>query len=151
MSLKATIEADIKKAMLEKDKDALRALRGIKSMILLEETKDGASADGLSSEQEMKLLQKAAKQRKESAETYKANGRDDLAEGELLEVSIIERYLPKALSAEELEEKLKEIIAQVGAKAPSDMGKVMGAASKALAGLADNKVISERIKALLSA
>lgn len=151
MSLKATIEADIKKAMLDKDKDALRALRGIKSMILLEETKEGASANGLTEEQEMKLLQKAAKQRRESAETYKTNGRPDLAEPELLEVSIIERYLPKALSAEELEAKIKEIIAQMGAKAPSDMGKVMGVATKTLAGLADNKVISERIKALLSA
>lgn len=150
MSLKTTIEADIKQAMLAKDKDALRALRGIKQMIQLEETKEGASADGLSSDQELKLLMKAAKQRKESAETYITQGRQDLADIELVEIAIIEKYLPKALSPEELAEKIKAIIAEVGAASPADIGKVMGAANKALAGQADGKTISEVAKKLLA-
>lgn len=149
MSLKETIEADIKKAMLAKDKDTLRALRGIKSMILLAETEKG-SGDGISNDKEIALLMKAAKQRKDSADIYKQQGREDLAENELLEVEVIERYLPKQLSEEELEEKLQTIISETGASGPSDMGKVMGKATKELAGKADGKTISKLVKKLLS-
>lgn len=149
MSLKETIEADIKKAMLAKDKDTLRALRGIKSMILLAETEKG-SGDGISNDKEIALLMKAAKQRKDSADIYKQQGREDLAENELLEVEVIERYLPKQLSEEELEEKLQAIISETGASGPSDMGKVMGKATKELAGKADGKTISKLVKKLLS-
>ena len=149
MSLKENIESDIKKAMLAKDKDALRALRGIKSLILLAETEKGAAAE-LTSEVEMKLLTKAAKQRKESAEIYAAQGRADLAEAELAELKIIEHYLPKQMSEEELQIYLHGIIQRLGASTPADLGKVMGIAAKELAGKADGKMISETVKALLS-
>lgn len=149
MSLKENIESDIKKAMLAKDKDALRALRGIKSLILLAETEKGAAAE-LTSEVEMKLLTKAAKQRKESAEIYAAQGRADLAEAELAELKIIEHYLPKQMSEEELRVYLQGIIQRLGASTPADLGKVMGIAVKELAGKADGKMISETVKTLLS-
>jgi uncharacterized protein YqeY len=149
MSLKETIDADIKAAMLAKNKDELRALRGIKSLILLAETDKGANGE-VSAEAEIKILQKAAKQRRESAEVYAAQGRNDLEKIELDELAVIERYLPKQLSEEEITAKLKEIIAQVGAKGPGDMGKVMGAATKAFAGTADNKVVSALVKSLLN-
>lgn len=149
MSLKQKIDSDIKTAMLAKNKEELDALRSIKSMILLAETEKGVSAD-ISAEAENKLLMKAAKQRKESAEIFQKENRDDLAKKELFQFEIISRYLPKQLTNEEIESALKNIIAQVGAKGPQDMGKVMGTATKQLAGQADGKVISELTKKLLS-
>jgi uncharacterized protein len=148
MSLKQQIEADIKQAMLAKDKDGLRALRAIKSLILLEETKEGASGE-LSPDTEMKLLTKAVKQRKDSADIYRTQNRQDLLDTELAEIAIIERYLPKQLSEDELKTRLQDIIGRVGAKGPADLGKVMGAATKELAGLADGKAISAMVKTLL--
>lgn len=149
MNLKQKIEADIKEAMLAKDKDKLRALRAIKSLILLAETEKGAKEE-ISHEDEIKLLTKAAKQRRESAEVYAAQGRKDLEEIELSELKVIEVYLPKQLSEEELHEKLKEIVARTGAAGPQDMGKVMGVANKELAGQAEGKVISFIVKSLLN-
>lgn len=148
MSLKTQVDSEIKEAMKAKDQDALRALRGIKSLILLAETSEGQNGE-LSTDQEMKLLMKAAKQRKESADMYLSNNRNDLAEIEQKELAIIEKFLPKQLSEAELAEKLKEIIGRVGAKGPQDMGKVMGTATKELAGLADGKVVSAIVKNLL--
>ncbi len=149
MSLKQQIETDIKKAMLAKQKEELLALRSIKSLILLAATEKG-SAETLSDEQEMKLLTKAAKQRKESAALFHEQGRNDLAEKEERELTVINRYLPEQLSEEELKGKLQSIISQIGASGPSDMGKVMGMASKELAGKADGKTISTIVKRLLS-
>ncbi|MEY2637113.1 MAG: hypothetical protein RLZZ197_1589, partial [Bacteroidota bacterium] len=131
-----------------KDADRLRALRAIKSLILLEET-SGSSADGLSADAEMKILMKAAKQRRDSLEVYVSQNRPDLAEKEQAELAIIEEFLPKQLSDEELTAKIIEIIASVGASSPADMGKVMGVASKQLAGLADGKAISAKVSELL--
>ena len=150
MSLKTTIDNDIKKAMLARNKEELEALRSIKSMILLAETEKGTVAE-ISSETESKLLMKAAKQRKESAEIFLKEGRQDLARRENLQLEIISRYLPKQLSEAEVTDELKKIIAQIGAKGPQDMGKVMGTATKALAGKADGKMISEIVKKLLTA
>lgn len=150
MSLKQNIEADIKKAMLAKEKDVLQALRSIKSLILLAETEKGAQED-LNNDAELKLLTKAAKQRRESAEIYGQQGRADLQAVELKELEVIERYLPKQLTDTEVEAKIKTIISAVGATSPADMGKVMGAASKELAGMADGKVISVKVKELLAA
>jgi uncharacterized protein YqeY len=147
MALKETIEAGIKDAMRAKDADRLRALRAIKSMILLEET-SGSNSDGLSADAEMKIL-KAAKQRKDSLDVYVTQNRPDLAEKEQAELSIIEEFLPKQLTEAELTEKIAAIIAQVGATSPADMGKVMGVASKQLAGLADGKAISVKVGELL--
>lgn len=149
MSLKAKIDGDIKAAMLAKDQVKLLALRDIKKAILIEETKPGAEAT-LSEAEEMKILQKAVKQRKDSAEIYKTQNREDLLEKELAEIAIIEAYLPAAMTEAELEAAVKAVIAQVGAASPSDIGKVMGAASKALAGKADGKAISEMAKRLLA-
>lgn len=149
MSLKKTIEADIKQAMLAKDKDTLTAVRSIKSLILLAETESGAAAE-LTPDQELKLLTKAAKQRRESAEVFKAQNREDLAEKELLELAVIEKYLPKQLTEQEITEAIKAIIAEVGATSLADLGKVMGVATKSLAGKADGKVVSGLVKALLS-
>lgn len=148
MSLKTNIESGIKDAMRAKDQDRLRALRAIKSLILLEET-SGNSTGKLTTDAEMKILTKAAKQRKDSMEVFVAQGRNDLAEKEQAELTVIEEFLPKQLTEEELKAKLSEIIARVGASAPSDMGKVMGVATKELAGLADGKVVSATVKALL--
>ena len=149
MSLKEQIEADIKKAMLAKDKDALRALRSIKSLILLAETEKGAGTV-LDRDTEIKLLTKAAKQRKESAEIYQKQGRTDLEKPELDELEIINRYLPKQLSEAEVTDQIKAIIEKTGAKSAADMGKVMGVATKELAGIADGKMISMITKSLLS-
>lgn len=151
MSLKQTIDADIKTAMLAKDKDALRALRGIKQLILLEETKEGASENGLSAEQEIKLLTKAVKQRKESADIYTQQNRPDLAEPELLEVAVIERYLPKQLDADALKAAIQALIAETGATSLKEMGKVIGLANQRLAGQAEGKAIADMVKALLAA
>ena len=150
MSLKQQIDGDIKKAMLAKNKEELEALRGIKSMILLAETEKGVSAE-ISSDIENKLLVKAAKQRKESADIFMQQGRKDLADREQFQLDIISRYLPKQLSEEEVAGAVREIIAEVGAKGPQDMGKVMGVATKKLAGQADGKIISELVKKILSA
>jgi uncharacterized protein YqeY len=150
MSLKQQIESDIKQAMLAKDKDGLRALRAIKSLILLEETKEGAAAD-LAPEDEIKLLTKAVKQRRDSSEIYRSQNRPDLLEAEMTEIAVIEKYLPKQLTEEEVKTRLQEIIARVGAKSPADMGKVMGVATKEMAGLAEGKTISTLVKSLLSA
>ncbi len=149
MSLKSQIEGDIKKAMLAKQKDELKALRAIKSMILLAETEKGADGD-ISADAEMKLLMKAVKQRKDSAAIYQEQGRADLYDVEMAEVAVIEKYLPKQMSEEELTAELKKIIEQVGASGPQDMGKVMGVASKALAGKADGKTISTIVKSVLT-
>ncbi|WP_209330933.1 GatB/YqeY domain-containing protein [Lunatimonas salinarum] len=149
MSLKLRIEGEIKKAMLAKDRDRLRALRAIKSLILLEETKEGGDK-GISEEDELKILTKAAKQRKDSSDIFLQQKRQDLADLELGELQVINEFLPKQLSDEELEAELKAIIAEVGAEGPKDMGKVMGAATKKLAGKADGKAISQTVKSLLN-
>ncbi|WP_421874918.1 GatB/YqeY domain-containing protein [Marinoscillum sp.] len=149
MSLKSKIEAEIKQAMLNKQKERLTPLRAIKSLILLAETEKGGG-DGLSEDAELKLLTKAAKQRKDSLEIFKEQGRDDLAAKEQSELDVIEEFLPKQLSEAELEAELKSIISQVGASGPQDMGKVMGAATKNLAGRADGKAISIKVKELLN-
>lgn len=148
MALKETIENGIKDAMRAKDADRLRALRAIKSLILLEET-SGNNSGALSPDAEMKILMKAAKQRRDSLEVFKAQNREDLAEKEQVELLVIEEFLPKQLSEDELSAKIAEIIAQVGATGPGDMGKVMGVATKQLAGLADGKAISATVGALL--
>jgi len=150
MSLKQQIDNDIKEAMKAKDKEQLTALRSIKSMILLAETEKGAKED-LSADAEMKLLMRAAKQRKESADTFQANGREELAKNELAELAVIEKYLPQQMSDTELEAAVKAIITKTGASGPADMGKVMGVASKELAGKADGKSISTKVKSLLTA
>lgn len=149
MSLKTTIDNDIKQAMLAREKEKLEALRSIKSMILLAET-DKSNNGEISTEVENKLLMKAAKQRKESAEIFQKEGREDLAKRELFQLEVISNYLPKQLSEEEITTELKKIMEQVGAKGPQDMGKVMGTATKALAGKADGKLISELVKKLLN-
>lgn len=149
MSLKQTIESAMKQAMLQKNKDELTALRSIKSLILLAQTEKGAGKE-LTEEEEVRLLSKAAKQRKESADIYSEKGRNDLAEKELKELEVINRYLPQQLSQAELEIQIKNIIVQVGAAGAQDMGKVMGIASKTFAGKADNRTIAETVKNLLN-
>ena len=149
MSLKIKIDADIKTAMLAKEKDVLRALRSIKSLILLEESKEGATGT-IAEADEIKMLTKAAKQRRDSLTIFKTQGRDDLAAAEEAELEVIERYLPKQLSPEELSAKIDSIIAETGAKSSADMGKTIGAANKALAGLADGKAIADLVKAKLA-
>ena len=149
MALKQKIEGEIKSAMIAKDKVRLTALRAIKSLILLEETKEGFSGE-LSADDEMKLLTKSAKQRKDSAEIYEKQNRPDLLAVELEELAVIQEFLPKALTEAELVQAIQAIIASSGATGPKDMGKVMGLASKELAGKADGKAISEQVKTLLS-
>uniref|UniRef100_UPI004047D961 GatB/YqeY domain-containing protein n=1 Tax=Algoriphagus sp. TaxID=1872435 RepID=UPI004047D961 len=149
MALKQRIETEIKSAMIAKDKVRLTALRAVKSLILLEETKEGFSG-ALTEEEELKLLTKAAKQRKDSAEIYEKQNRADLLEVELAELAVIQEFLPKALSEEELTQAIQEIIVRVAATGPQDMGKVMGMASKELAGKADGKAIADRVKTLLA-
>lgn len=136
-------------AMKAKDAVRLSAVRAIKSAILLAKTAENGSKE-LEDSDIVKLIQKLAKQRNESAEQYASAGRQELADAELAEKRVLETYLPKMLSETEVEEKLKEIIAKVGASAPSDMGKVMGVATKALAGLSDGKTISAIVRKLLS-
>lgn len=149
MSLKQQIDTDIKNAMLAKNKEELEALRSIKSMILLAETEKGSVSE-ISSDTENKILMKAAKQRKESADIFQQQNRSDLAERELFQLEVINRYLPKQLSTDELTAELTKIIGEAGAKGPQDMGKVMGMATKKLAGKADGKLISEVVKKLLN-
>jgi uncharacterized protein YqeY len=145
MALKEQIDNDIKDAMRNKRKDELTALRGIKSMILLAETEKGAGGD-LKEEAEIRLLTKAAKQRKESAEIYRKENRPELAEKEEFEYGVISRYLPEQMSEEELSQILDKIIDESGAAGPSDMGKVMGTATKQLSGKADGKAIAAMVK-----
>lgn len=147
MSLEIQIQQDIKAAMLAKEKTRLEALRGIKAAILLAKTADGA--DTITDEAIVKIVQKLVKQRKESAEIYMQQNRQELADSELAEAAAMEVYLPKQLSETEVEAELKKIIATVGASGPQDMGKVMGVATKQLAGKADGKLISVLVKKLL--
>lgn len=146
MTLEEKINTDLKAAMLAKDEAALRALRAVKSAILLAKTSGGGT---ISPEEEMKMLQKLVKQRKESVEIYQNQNRADLAKSEIEEIAVIEKFLPKQMGEEEIKEELKKIIAQVGASSAAEMGKVMGVASKHFAGKADNKVVSVLLKQLL--
>ena len=149
MYLFEKVSADIKAAMLARDKVRLEALRGVKKEFL--EAKTAKGGDGtLSDDAAMKILVKMVKQRKESAEIYNTQNRPELAANELAEAAVIEEYLPKQLSEEELTAELQKIIAQVGATSAKEMGKVMGVASKALAGRADGKAISAKVKELLA-
>lgn len=146
MALEEKINADIKAAMLAKESAKLEALRAVKSAILLLKT----SPEGYTDDTEMKALQKMVKQRKETAEVYKTQNRNDLADVELTQAGVIEAYLPKQMSEEEIKAEVAKVIASVGASSPADMGKVMGAATKQLAGKADGKIISSIVKELLS-
>lgn len=143
------ISNDIKDAMKAKDKVRLETLRNIKKVFLEAKTAPGAN-DTLTDDAAMKIMQKLVKQGKDSATLYNEQGRADLAEAELAQVAVIETYLPKQMSAEELEAALKAIIAEVGAEGPKDMGKVMGTATKKLAGLAEGRAISAMVKQLLA-
>jgi uncharacterized protein YqeY len=148
MSLITQIDQDIKQAMLGKQEARLRGLRAIKSALLLARTEKGASED-ISEETEIKVLQRLIKQRKESADIYKAQNREDLYKIEAEEMEVIEAFLPKQMERADIEAYLKELIGRVGATSVKDMGKVMGAANKELAGKADGKTISEVVKQLL--
>ncbi len=148
MSLTTQIDQEIKQAMLGKQEARLRGLRAIKSALLLARTEKGASEE-ISQETEIKVLQKLIKQRKESADIYKAQNREDLYKIEEEEMEVIEAFLPKQMERGEIETYLKDLINRVGASSVKDMGKVMGAANKELAGKADGKTISEVVKQLL--
>ncbi len=148
MSLEERVSQDLKTAMKAKDKAAMRGIRAIRQAILLQKT-DGSGAD-LTSESEIKLLQKLVKQRRDSLDIYEKEGREDLASVEREEIEVIQRYLPAQLSPEELESEVKQLIEEVGATSMKDMGKVMGLASKKLAGKAEGKDISTAVKKLLS-
>ncbi len=147
MSLEERINQDLKEAMKAKDETSLRGIRAIKAAILLEKT-SGAKHD-LTQDVEMKLLQKLVKQRRESLDIYEKNNREDLAKTEREEIAVIERYLPKQLSDAELRAEVQAIIAETGASSMKDMGKVMGLATKKLAGRADGKAVSDIVKQLL--
>lgn len=149
MNLFDTINNDIKKAMLAKDRVRLEALRGIKKEFLEAKTAKGAS-DELTDEVAIGILQKMVKQRNDSAEIYKSQNRQDLADDEIAQMEVIQEYLPPQLSEEELESAIREIISEVGATSMKDMGKVMGAATKKLAGKADGRAISAMVKKLLA-
>ena len=149
MSLEQKIMGDLKTAMLAKDEKALRSLRAIKAAILLAKTSEGASGD-LKEEDEIKLLQKLVKQRKDSLEIFQQQNRNDLAQKEKEEIEVIEKFLPKQLSADELRSELAAMITEVGASSPADMGKVIAGATKKFAGKADGKTISALVKELLS-
>ena len=149
MGLESKISTALKEAMKSKNQTALTALRAVKSAILLHKTKK--SYDGeLSQEDEMKLLQKLVKQRQDSADIYKGQGRNDLADPELKEAELIQQFLPKALSEDEVKEVVKSIIEEIGAEGMKDMGKVMGISTKKLMGKADGKMISTIVKEFLS-
>lgn len=147
MALEDKINADIKAAMLAKDQGKLEAIRGIKSALLLLKS----SGKPVTEDDEIKAMQKMVKQRKEAADIYVQQNRQDLADVELLQIAVIEAYLPKQMSDAEIRTALTQIIAQVGAKSPADMGKVMGVATKQLAGKADGKIVSTLVKEMLSA
>ena len=148
MSLETKIMYSLKEDIKAKDKTALESLRAIKSAILLEKT--SASGTELDAAAEIKLLQKLVKQRKDAAEIYAGQGRADLADNEMAQVAVIERFLPAQMSKEELETEIARIISQCGASSPADMGRVMGVASKELAGKAEGKAIAETVKAFLA-
>lgn len=149
MSLESTVMEEIKTAMKAKDEVALRTLRAIKAAILIEKTAEGGG-ETLTEADELKMLNKMAKQRRDSLDIFVQQNREDLAQKEREELAIIERFLPKQLTQDELVAAVKQIIAQVGATSPADMGKVMGVASKQLAGQADGKAISATVKTLLA-
>lgn len=149
MSLSQQIATDLKEAMKSRDKVRLESLRSIKSAILLAQTEKGAGAS-LNEEEELKILTKLQKQRKDSLAIYEEQNREDLAAEERAQLAVIETFLPQALSETELEDYLKKVIAETGAESAKDMGKVMGRASKDLAGRADGKTISAKVRALLS-
>ena len=149
MNLFDQVSEDIKKAMLARERVRLEALRGAKKEFLEAKTAKGANGE-LSDETAVKIIVKMVKQRKESAKIYEENNRPELAENELAEASVLEEYLPKQLTADELAAELKVIITEVGASGPRDMGKVMGVASKRLAGRAEGRAISEAVKQLLN-
>lgn len=149
MSLEQKIMTDLKTAMLAKDEKGLRSLRAVKAAILLAKTSEGAAGE-LKEDEEIKLLQKLVKQRKDSLEIFTQQNREDLAQKEKEEIEIIEKFLPKQMSADDLKTALKQIISEVGATSPADMGKIMGAATKKFAGKADGKTISSLIKELLA-
>jgi uncharacterized protein len=149
MELEKLINDDIKATMLARDSKKLEALRAIKAALLLEKTKEGTSGE-IPGTIELKLLQKLVKQRKESAEIYKNANRDDLAENELFEASIIEKYLPQQLPEDDVRKIILRIITETGASSMKDMGKIMGIANTELSGKADNKLISAIVKELLS-
>ena len=150
MSLEIIINNDIKQAMFARDKRKLDALRAIKAALLLEKTGTDVGGAEVPESVELKLLQKLVKQRKESAILYKEQNRSDLAEDEVYQASIIEKYLPEQISIEEVAEIIKKIVAETGASTMKDMGRVMGMASKQLAGKADNKMVSGIVRELLS-
>lgn len=149
MSLQGTIMAEMKTAMKAKDKVALEALRAVKAAILMAQTESGAKED-LSEAQESKILQRLVKQRKDSAQLYIEQNREDLAEPELAQVAVIEKFLPAQLTEGDLKVIIAEIVSKVGATSPKDMGKVMGAANKELAGKAEGRLISTVVKEILS-
>ncbi len=149
MNLFDQVSEDIKKAMLARDKVKLEALRGVKKEFLEAKTAKGSNGE-LSDEAAMKIIIKLVKQRKESAKIYEENNRPELAENELAEAAAIEQYLPKQLSDEELTAELRAIMTELGAEGPKDMGKVMGVATKQLAGRADGRLISQKVKELLN-
>ena len=151
MELEKLINEDIKQAMLAKDKGKLEALRAIKAALLLEKTGKDVTSGEIPDEVELKMLQKLVKQRRESADVFKTQNRPDLAETELFQASIIEKYLPEQMSEEELKGIIQQIITKTGAQSIKDMGKVMGMASKELAGKADYKTVAEIIKQILGA
>ena len=146
MSLEETINADIKSAMLRKDDSALRSLRAVKQVILLAKT---SGSGNISSDDEIKMLQKLIKQRRESVEIYLQQKREDLAKTELEEIAVIEKYLPKQLSENEIQNQLKVLIEQNNTTGSSDLGRLMGIASKHFTGKADNKVVSQILKQML--
>ncbi|HMT72991.1 MAG TPA: GatB/YqeY domain-containing protein [Chitinophagaceae bacterium] len=148
MGLEQKIMTEMKTAMLAKDEAALRSLRAVKAAILLAKTSEGAGGE-LKEEDEIKLLQKLVKQRKDSLEIFQQQNRADLAKKEEEEIAVIEKFLPEQMPADEIKEELVKIIAAVGASSPADMGKVMGVATKQLAGKADGKTISLLVKELL--
>jgi hypothetical protein len=149
MSLEEKINQNIKKAMLAREKDKLEALRAVKTAILIAKTEKGATGE-VTEEAEIKILQRLVKQRKESATIFEEQNRPELAEKELFEANIIEVYLPEQMSDDELTRQIQKIIDEVGAKNMSDLGKVMGKASKELSGKAEGKAIADKVKALLS-
>ncbi len=150
MPLKETLDAAIKQAMLAKDKVRLTTLRSLKSQIMLAETAEGAQGAALTPDAELKLLNKAAKQRRDAATIYKEQFRSELETNELAELAIIEEYLPQQLTEADLVERLVHIIQRVGAQGPSDLGKVMGVAARELSGQADGKMISQVVSNLLN-
>jgi uncharacterized protein YqeY len=149
MSLEITINNDIKEAMFARDKRKLSALRAIKAALLLEKTGSGVGSVDVPESIELKLLQKLVKQRKESAIIYEEQNRAELAEEEIYQISIIEKYLPEQISEEEITQIIKNIVDETGASTMKDMGRVMGMASKQLAGKGDNKTVSSIVKKLL--